>query len=232
MNHDLPDRFVEKAKALLPGIDEAIATVDRLLTNNRIFIDRMSGAGRISREDALSFGFTGPCLRACGVPYDVRRAKPYLGYENLEFDIPTHPDGDCYSRYVVRMEEMRQSRRILAQVLDKIPDGPINVDDPRVSLPEKSRTYNEMEALIRQFKIIMEGVKPPQGEVYHCTEGGNGELGYYIVSDGTGTPYRVRVRPPCFLLMAGFSQMIRGQMLADLVATMGSLNIIAGELDR
>jgi NADH dehydrogenase I D subunit len=232
MSHDLPEGFVLRAKALLPKIEEAIATVDTLLTNNRIFIDRMSGTGRISKEDALSYGFTGPALRACGIGYDVRRAKPYLGYENLEFEIPTHPDGDCYSRYIVRMNEMRQSLRILRQVLDKIPDGPMNVDDPRVSLPDKSRTYNEMEALIRQFKMITEGVKPPAGEVYHCTEGGNGELGYYVVSDGTGRPYRVRVRPPCFMFMAGLHRMVEGQMLADLVATMGSINIIAGELDR
>jgi len=232
LSADAPEGFVEQARSILPGIDEAIATVDRLLTNNRIFIDRMSGVGVISKSDAISYAFTGPCLRASGVSYDVRRAQPYLGYDQLDFEIPTRTEGDNYARYLVRMEEMRQSRRIVDQVLDTFPEGPINVDRPDVVLPPKSRTGNEMEALIRHFKLIMEGVKPPKGEIYHCTEGANGELGFYIVSDGSGHPYRVRVRPPCFPILSAFPRMVCGSMLADLVATLGSLNIIAGELDR
>jgi NADH dehydrogenase I D subunit len=232
LSADMPEGFVARAKATLPRISDAIKAVDGLLTNNRIFIDRLAGVGIISKEDAISYSFTGPCLRANGVPYDVRRAHPYLGYEHLEFDIPTRTEGDTYARYIVRMEEMRQSLRILEQILDRVPEGPYMVDRPDVVLPMKDRTYNQMEALIRQFKLIMEGVKPPKGEIYHCTEGGNGELGFYIVSDGTGHPYRVRVRPPCFPLLSAFAGMVEGQMIADLIAALGSLNIVAGELDR
>ena len=232
LSGDLPEGWIDRAKGVLKGVDEAISNVDKLLTNNRIFIDRMTGVGVISKEDALSAGFTGPCLRASGVGYDVRRAHPYLGYENFQFDIPTATEGDTYARYVVRMEEMRQSRRILTQILDKVPDGPIMVDRPDVVLPDKAKTYNQMEALIRQFKLIMEGVKPPKSEAYTCVEGANGELGFYVVSDGSGHPYRVRVRPPCFPILGAFAQMIQGQMIPDLIAALGSLNIIAGELDR
>lgn len=232
LSGDLPEGWIDRAKSVLPKIDEAVSNVDRLLTNNRIFIDRMKGVGIISKEDAISYSFTGPCLRASGVNYDVRKAHPYLGYENFQFDVPTHTDGDTYARYLVRMEEMRQSRRILTQILDKVPDGPIMVDRPDVVLPDKSKTYNQMEALIRQFKLIMEGVKPPKGEAYTIVEGGNGELGFYIVADGTGHPYRVRVRPPCFPILGAFASMVQGQMIPDLIAALGSLNIIAGELDR
>lgn len=232
LSGDLPEGWIDRCKGVLNNVDEALSNVDRLLTNNRIFLDRMQGVGVISKDDAISFCFTGPCLRASGVAYDVRKAHPYLGYENLQFDVPMYEAGDAYARYLVRMEEMRQSRRILDQVLAKVPEGPIMVDRPDVVLPDKSRTYNQMEALIRQFKLVMEGVKPPKGEVYGCTEAANGELGFHVVSDGTGRPYRVRVRPPCFPILSAMPHMVQGQMIPDLIATLGSLNIIAGELDR
>jgi NADH-quinone oxidoreductase subunit D len=192
--------------------------VERLLLGNRIFIDRLEGIGVISAEDAISLGWTGPCLRASGVPYDVRKAHPYLRYNEVEFDVPIGQTGDCHDRYMVRMEEIRQSARIIEQSIDQLPDtGAINVDDPRVTLPDKHEVYTTIEGAIRHFKIVMEGLKIPSGEVYGYTEAGNGELGFYVVSDGSGTPYRVRVRPPSFLVTSGLERMITGQMLADIV---------------
>lgn len=229
---DLPEGWIRRCKDVLNQFDQQLSQVDGLLTNNRIFLDRMQNVGIITKEEALSYSFTGPCLRASGVNYDIRKVRPYLGYEHLQFDVPTQTAGDTYARYQVRMEEMRQSRRILTQILDKVPDGPIMVDRPDVVMPEKSKTYNQMEALIRQFKLVMEGVKPPASEAYTATEAANGELGFYVVSDGTGHPYRVRVRPPCFPILSAMAQMVQGQMIPDLIATLGSLNIIAGELDR
>lgn len=232
LSGDMPADWPDRARWVCGKIDEAWTSVDTLLTNNRIWIDRTQGVAALDRETTINYGITGPVLRAVGVPYDVRKAKPYLGYENLNFDVPTQTGGDTYSRYLVRMEEIKQSRRIIDQVLAKIPDGPVMVDRPDVVMPAKDKTYNQMEALIRQFKLVMEGVKPPKGEVYDCSEGGNGELGFYIYSDGSGHPYRVRVRPPCFPIVSSFHEMIQGQMIADLVAGLGSINSIAGELER
>lgn len=230
--NDVPPNFVEWSRSLLPKITQKMGEVGGLITKNRIAMKRMRGTGVVSKADALAWGFTGPCLRASGVGYDVRKDKPYDGYDELDFDVPIMTDGDNYARYLVRMEEMRQSMRIIEQVLAKFPGGPINSDDYRVVLPPKEMVYNEMEGLIYHFKVVFEGIKVPAGEIYSFTEGANGELGYSIVSDGSGFPYRIKVRPPCFPLFAAFEKMITGTMVSDAVATLGTLNIIAGELDR
>ncbi|HEX7708827.1 MAG TPA: NADH dehydrogenase (quinone) subunit D [Thermoanaerobaculia bacterium] len=230
---DVPDNFLEMTQRIVNHIPRFLDDVEKLVATNRIFRDRTEGISPISAEDAISYGFTGPCLRATGVPYDVRKSNPYLGYETYDFDIPVAEGGDTFARYLVRMEEMRQSLRIVQQAIDRgLPPGPVMVDNPYVALPPKTKVYNEMESLIYHFKLIMHGIQPPVGETYFQVEGGNGELGFYIVSDGTKNPYRVRVRPPCFAIYQAFSQMIVGQTIADAIAGLGSLNIIAGELDH
>jgi len=230
---DAPPDFMANAQRLVNSIPKFIDDVEKLVDRNKIFHDRTVGVAPISAEDAIDFGFTGPCLRACGVPFDVRKANPYLGYETYEFDVPIAEGGDTFARYLVRMEEMRQSLKILQQAIDRgLPEGPVIVDDPYVALPPKARVYNEMESLIYHFKLIMHGIQPPVGETYFQVEGGNGELGFYLVSDGTKNPYRVRCRPPCFAIYQAFGRMITGQTIPDAVAALGSLNIIAGELDR
>ncbi|HEY4716885.1 MAG TPA: NADH dehydrogenase (quinone) subunit D [bacterium] len=229
---DIPKDFKNKAKPVLNSIRESLAETDRILTRNRIFMERMQGVGRISKEDAMALSFTGPVLRSTGVPYDVRKSQPYLVYDKFDFDIPVGETGDNYDRYLVRMEEIYQSIRIVEQALKQIPDGPITLEARNVSLPAKEDVYNSIEGLMAHFKLIYEGVKPPPGEVYFAVEGGNGELGYYIVSDGTGRPYRVRIRPPCFALMQGLAKMLKGGYIADVVATFGQINMIAGECER
>ena len=227
------DKFKQTVRDLLPEVERVLQESETLLVRNRIFIDRLQNVGLLSKADALSLGVTGPMLRACGIDYDVRKANPYGGYETYDFEIPIGHDGDTYDRFMVRMEEMRQSCRILTQALDRLADdGPINVDDPRVILPEKEQVYTTIEGTIAHFKLVMEGVKPPRGEVYGYTEGGNGELGFFIVSDGSGTPYRVRCRPPCFLNLKASEIMLRGGMIADIVPAFGSVNMIGGECDR
>lgn len=232
LSNDVPANFVEWCRTLVASVRKQIDDVDVLVTNNRIIHKRLRGTGLVTKAQALAWGFTGPCLRASGVPYDVRKDKPYDWYGEVDFDVPIMTDGDNYARYLVRMEEMRQSLRIIEQVIAKLPGGPIVSDDYRVVLPPKEMVYNEMEALIYHFKVVFEGIKVPAGEIYSSTEGGNGELGYSIVSDGSGSPYRVKVRPPCFPLFAAFEKIIIGGMMSDAVATIGLLNIIAGELDR
>lgn len=229
---DLPEGWTERLRKVLDGLPEVIDAVDTLLTKNRIFMDRTQGISPISAEDALAYGFTGPCLRAAGVGHDLRKAHPYLLYDRFDFDVPVGTTGDVYDRYVVRMEEMRQSLSILRQALDSLPEGPVHCEVPSVALPSKQEVYGSIEGLIRQFKLIIEGIHVPKGEAYVATEAANGELGFYIVSDGSGRPYRVRVRPPCFAIFSAFDEMIRGHMVADLVSCLGSVNIIAGECDR
>ena len=230
---DVPSNFLEMAQRLVNMLPKYIDDVEKLVDRNKIFLDRVVGIAPISAEDAIDFGFTGPCLRACGVPFDVRKSNPYLGYETYEWDVPIAEGGDTYARYLVRMEEMRQSLRILQQAIDRgLPPGPVMVDNPYVALPPKEKVYNEMESLIYHFKLIMHGIQPPVGETYFQVEGGNGELGFYIVSDGSKNPYRVRCRPPCFAIYQAFARMITGQTIPDAVAALGSLNIIAGELDH
>ena len=230
---DVPPDFLPNAQRIVNMLPKFIDEVEALVMKNRIFRERTEGVGVISQADAINFGFTGPCLRATGVPFDVRKANPYLGYETYDWDVPIAEGGDTYARFLVRFEEMRQSLRILQQAIDRgLPPGPVMVDNPYVALPPKAKVYNEMESLIYHFKLIMHGIQPPVGETYFQVEGGNGEVGFYIVSDGTKNPYRVRARPPCFPIFEAYGKMISGQTIPDAIAALGSLNIIAGELDR
>ena len=232
--YDLPEGFTQKIEKDFNQLEEVLEQVDKLLTRNRIFMDRTEGVGVLSQEDTLSFGITGPLLRAVGVAYDVRKDMPYSGYERFQFDIPTQKEGDSYARYMVRMEEMRQSIRIVRQAIKEIPNGPIQIDDYNIALPPKEEVYTNIEALMAHFKLIMpgHGIRPPKGDVYLPVEAANGELGFYIVSDGGDRPYRIRCRPPCFFNTAALHEMIKGDMVADIVPTFGSINMIGGELDR
>ncbi|HXK59631.1 MAG TPA: NADH dehydrogenase (quinone) subunit D [Acidobacteriota bacterium] len=279
---DLPKEFADNCRHAMKKTREVLKEVDALLTRNRIFIDRMKGVGIISAEEAISYGITGPFLRSTGVAYDVRKAWPYLVYDRMKFDVPVGTNGDNFDRYLVRMEEMEQSMRIVEQALDQIPEGPTNVDsegrvippdlmadlgkfgktagllksetlleptlegtekrvhlqiranDKEAWLPPKEQVYSNIEALMNHFKIIMlgHGIRPPKGEVYDMVEGGNGELGFYIVSDGTDRPWRVRCNGPCMRPMAALASILTGGQVADIIATFGSVNMIAGELDR
>lgn len=232
LGFDLPHGWLDDAKSVVDSIEKAHNEFDALLTENRIFVQRTKGAGPISKELAVSYGFTGPCLRAAGHAYDVRKANPYYYYKDVDFDVPVASTGDTYDRYLVRMEEIRQSIKICRWCLANMPGGPIALDDKAVSLPTKKDVYGNIEGLMNHFMMIINGVKTPVGEVYHPVEGANGELGFYIVSDGSGTPYRVKCRPPCFALLSGFRVMSVGGRIADAIAAMGSINFIAGELDR
>jgi len=279
---DLPHGMEERLEAALEKTEQEISQVDKLLTRNRIWVDRTRDVGILTKEDAKSYAITGPVARASGIDYDVRKAFPHFAYEQMDFEVPLGERGDNYDRYLVRMEEMRQSIRIIRQVMTEIPGGPVNVDaegnimdafdmvdraklgktagfrqviatvgptldgmqnpyhkrimpdDKRVVLPSKENTYGNIEGLMNHFKLIMDyhGIRPPQGSTYFSVEGANGELGFYVASDGKDRPYRVRVRPPCFFNMAGLHKMLIGYMMADIVATFGSINMIAGELDR
>jgi len=279
---DLTSDFADKTFKKIAEVRKVLIETDELLTRNRIFFDRMKDTGDISAEDAMAYGITGPFLRASGVPYDVRKANPYLIYDRLDFEIPTGTKGDNLDRYFVRMAEMEQSLRIVEQCLEQIPEGPLAADltanvisaaqmvdrakigkteglielqvdlDPTleggtkkyhtainankrdVVLPPKEETYSNIESLMNHFKLVMygHGIRPPIGEAYFPVEGANGELGFYIVSDGTDRPWRVRVHPPCFPIMAALPQCLVGDMMADVVPTFGSVNMIAGELDR
>jgi NADH-quinone oxidoreductase subunit C/D len=232
LSHDVPHDFADSVRYLLKRIPKLIGDMETLITENRIFRDRTEGIGKISAEDAMDWGWTGPCLRACGVAYDVRKAYPYLGYETYDFKVPVSHAGDTYGRYLVRVEEIKQSLALVEQALQRLEPGPVIVNDHNVALPPKEKVYTEMESLIWHFKLIMEGMKVPAGEGYGFTEGANGELGYYIVSDGGGKPYRIKVRPPCFAIFQAYPHMLEGHMVSDAVAILGSLNVIAGELDR
>jgi NADH-quinone oxidoreductase subunit D len=204
---------------------------ENLLKRNRIFMDRTIAVGGITGERALSYSFSGPNLRAAGVDYDVRVATPYSSYEDFDFIIPVGSNGDVYDRFMVRQEEMWQSLSIIKQAIDKLPDGPFHAKVPEFYLPPKEEVYNNMEALIYHFKIVMGETDIPKGEVYHCVEGGNGELGFYLISDGGRTPYRLQFRRPCFIYYQAYPEMIKGSMLSDAILTMSSMNVIAGELD-
>lgn len=279
---DLPEGFEVKAGETFKRVREVLAEVEKLLTRNRIFVDRLKGVGVISKDDAVAYGFTGPVLRSTGVNYDVRKHQPYLVYDQLDFEVPLGTTGDNLDRYHVRMGEMEQSLRIAEQALERLPKGLLNVDnegkeieahemvdrakmgltrgiretlvqlspnleglrdsvydqivakEKRAVLPAKRDAYGNIEGLMNHFMLIMNGhgIRPPKGEAYFAVEGANGELGFYVISDGSDKPYRVRVRPPCFPLMAGLHKMLEGYMMADVVPTFGSINMIAGELDR
>jgi len=279
---DLTAGFADRAFQKIADVRKVLIETDELLTHNRIFFDRMKGTGKISAQDAVSHGITGPFLRGSGVAYDVRKANPYLIYDRLDFEVPTGTDGDNLDRYFVRMAEMEQSLRMIEQCLQQIPDGPIagdltgevitaahmvdsakmgetegllqdqvdldptlqgstrkysqgiNTDRKDVALPPKEETYGNIEGLMNHFKLVMygHGIHPPVGEAYVPVEGANGELGFYIVSDGRDHPWRVRVHPPCFPIMSALPKLLAGDMMADLIPTFGSVNMIAGELDR
>ena len=231
MERDIYPEFVKEVKEVINGLKPAMDEFNTLLIRNKIFNDRTAGVGGISAEDALAFGFTGPNLRAAGVDFDVRKDTPYMLYDKVDFDIPIGEDGSVLHRTLVRMEEMRQSIRIIEQLIDGIPEGPYHADLPHIFLPEKQKVYTSMEELIYHFKLIMHGIKVPAGEYYMATEGGNGELGFYVVSEGDKSPWRVHVRRPCFWYYQAFSHMVKGSLIADSIATMSSLNVIAGELD-
>ena len=229
---DLPEDFSDTIRNFLKIFPKTLNEIDRLLTRNKIWIGRTKGVAVISREQAIDLGITGPILRGSGVPYDVRKAVPYLDYENYEFDIPVANEGDAYARYLCRMEEMRQSLRIIEQALDNLPDGPYIADLPDIVLPEKELVYTKMESLIRHFVLVYNGFETPPGEIYHSVENPKGELGYYIVSDGTGKPYRMRVRGPSFVNLQALPDMVKGGFVSDVVAAIGSIDIVLGEVDR
>jgi NADH-quinone oxidoreductase subunit D len=231
MSTDFTDVAWAKLTTFLNEFPKALDEFDRLVTRNRIFVDRTVGAGAITAERALAFGFTGPNLRAAGVDYDVRVMNPYSSYEDFQFDIPVGTKGDTYDRYTVRMAEMWESLKIIQQAIKNMPDGPIHADVPDFFLPPKEDVYSKMEALIYHFKIVMGETDIPKGEVYHAVEGGNGELGFYLVSDGGRTPYRLHFRRPCFIYYQAYPEMIVNGMLSDAILTMSSMNVIAGELD-
>jgi NADH-quinone oxidoreductase subunit D len=232
VSKDLPAGFAEQLTACLDRIASVMVECEALLNNNKIFRDRMAGIGALSKADAIATGCVGPIARACGVDYDVRRDFPYSVYPELEFDVPLGTAGDCYDRYLVRLEELKQSIRILRQCLVQIPDGPVMSDDHRVALPAKAATYNTIESMIRHFKHIMDGVRVPAGESYAFLEGGNGELGFFIVADGTGRPYKAYCRSPSFVHLSTAEKLFKDHFIADIVPIFGMINMIGGECDK
>mgnify|MGYP003675666927 CR=1 FL=1 len=229
---DLPGGFVESVKKFLDEVSPVIDEIDSLLTRNRIFIDRTQGVGVITKEDAISYGLSGPNLRGSGVDHDLRKANPYLNYEQYDFDIPVGTQGDCYDRYLVRMEEMRQSVRILRQVLDTLPGGPVNVAESKGFLPAKDKVLMKMEELIHHFIIATQGIDAPAGEVYFGAENPKGELGFYINSKGGGVPHRLKIRSPSFVNLSLLDKVLPGHMMSDIAAILGSLDFVMGECDR
>lgn len=229
---DLPSGFVEAVRTFLNELEPVIDEVDKLLTRNAIFMARTQGLGIITKEDAIAWGISGPNLRGSGVEHDLRKANPYLGYEKYDFDIPIGTTGDCFDRYLVRMEEMRQSVRILRQVLDTLPGGPINVSEAKGLLPAKEKVLMKMEELIHHFIIATQGIDAPAGEVYFGAENPKGELGFYIHSKGGGVPYRLKIRSPSFINLSILPKMLPGHLLSDIPSVLGSLDFVMGECDR
>ena len=229
---DLSEDAIDQIRGFIADFPKKVDDYDALLTNNVIFQRRTKGVGLLSAEDAVNFSVTGPTLRGSGVAYDVRKATPYSHYEDFDFEIPIGENGDVFDRYLVRMEELRQSREIVEQVVENLPDGPIKADAPHVVPPDKEDLETHMDALIRHFKIGFEGFQPPVGEVFQSVEASKGELSYYIVSDGGNKPLRFRVRTPSFANLGALPKMIEGQMIADVIAAIGSIDIVLGEIDR
>ena len=232
MYHDFYEGWQNDLEHHLQQIESGTNDSLKLVAKNRIFLDRTKDVCVFSPEQALSYGLTGPCLRASGVPYDMRKDAPYYNYDQFDFEIPVGTKGDIYDRMMVRYEEIFQSIKIIRQAMKIVPGGPIFIDDKRYVLPEKTDVYSNIEGLVNHFKLIFEGLKVPVGELYDASEAANGELGFFIVSDGSGGPYKIKVRPPCFYMMSSFPEMVEGYMVADAVVNLGSLNIIGGELDR
>ena len=232
LSRDLPEGWTVELGKFTKEVSVAIEEADKLLTRNKIFIDRTKGIGVITRDEAIDFGLTGPNLRGSNIEYDLRKAHPYLVYDQLDFDIPYGEVGDCYDRYLIRMEEMRQSVRILDQCITKLPNGPINIDDGKIVLPQKQKVLSSMEELIHQFMLVTQGQNAPVGEVYFGAENPKGELGFYIFSKGGGVPYRMKIRAPSFVNLSILSHMLPGHMMSDIVAILGSLDFVMGECDR
>lgn len=230
-NDILPD-FQTKIKTFLDKFDVKVHEYERLLTKNRIWMKRTQNVGVISREDAISLGLSGPAARAAGVDWDIRRDEPYEAYDEIEFDVPVRTAGDIYARYMCRIDEMRQSSRMLRQLIEGIPEGPFIERSAKYVYPEKERVKGSMEAMIHHFKLVIDGLAPPAGEAYSSIESPKGEIGFYIVSDGSPKPYRLRIRPPCFVNLQSLLTMCKGNMVADVVAVIGSLDIVLGEIDR
>lgn len=231
MERDLSNVAIQKIRKFIKDFPPVLQEFEKLMSRNRIFMDRTINVGPISLERALSYGFTGPNLRAAGLDYDVRVMNPYSSYEDFDFSIPVGQSGDTFDRYNVRIEEMWQSLKIVEQAMNNLPEGPYYADAPEYYLPPKKEVYSSMEALIYHFKIVMGEIDAPQGEVYHAVEGGNGELGFYLISDGGRAPYRLHFRRPSFIYYQAFPEMAKGSTLSDAILTMSSLNVIAGELD-
>ena len=232
MGADIPDGWTEDLANFVRTFPKVLDECSTMLTKNAIWVGRTVGLGAMSAEEAVNYGLSGPMLRASGVAYDVRKDFPYLDYETYDFDVPVGQAGDVYDRYLVRMEEMRQSIRILEQALKRLPDGPVNVDDPRVILPPKSKATSDMESMIHHFKQVMEGPRPPIGEAYVAVESPKGEKGYYMVSDGSPKPVRWRIRPPSFVNLSAIPRMVEGHLLSDVIAINASIDIVMGEIDR
>lgn len=232
MTRDLPEAFFPMVRKFLDEFPPVLDEIDKLLSRNRIFVDRTKDIGVITKEDAISFGITGPNLRGSGIDHDLRKRAPYLGYDQYDFDIPLGSVGDCYDRYLVRMEEMRQSVRILNQALDKLPNGPITVSDPKNYPPPKTTVLTKMEELIHHFILHTEGIDAPPGEVYFGAENPKGELGFYINSRGGGVPHRLKIRAPSFVNLSILPKILPGHMMSDVVAILGSLDFVMGECDR
>lgn len=231
MERDFTPKAWEKLNKFLEGFPKILNEFEQLVKRNRIFMDRTINVGGITGERALEYGFTGPNLRAAGIDYDVRVSSPYGSYQDFDFNIPIGENGDTYDRFMVRLEEMKESLSIIKQAMAKLPSGPFHADVPEFYLPPKEDVYNKMEALIYHFKIVMGETDVPKGEVYHCVEGGNGELGFYLISDGGRAPFRLHFRRPCFIYYQAYPEMIKGSLLSDAILTMSSMNVIAGELD-
>ena len=231
---DLPEDCPARIRAFIERLEPVLQEMEGMLSRNRIFLERTQGVGTFSRQQAIDWGLSGPVARASGLDRDLRRDRPYSGYEQYDFEVPVRTEGDVYARYLVRLAEVRQSLRIVEQALDRLPSGPVNAIGAKATLPDKDEVYSRMESLIQHFMLEMpgHGIKAPKGAIYHATETPNGELGWYIVSDGTGVPYRVRVRPPSLYQFQSIKPMAEGRLVADVVAIMSSLGVIAGELDR
>ncbi|MBI5166530.1 MAG: NADH dehydrogenase (quinone) subunit D [candidate division NC10 bacterium] len=232
LREDLPEGFEKKVWEFVEEFPSRVDEYEDMLTRNRLWTQRTKGIGVIKAEEAIDLGLSGPNLRACGVPWDVRKSNPYLDYEKFDFQISLGKNGDVYDRYLCRIFEMRQSNEIVRQALEGMPGGPINVNDPKIIPPPKKLVRRDMEALIHHFLLYSQGFNAPEGEVYQAIEAPKGELGFYIVSDGTNKPYRVKVRPPSFVNLQSLPKMVEGRLVADVVAVIGSIDIVLGEIDR
>lgn len=232
MAQDAPEGWFDDVLAFCKEMRAGVDEISSLLLDNKIFIKRTRDVLPVKAADAVQWGYTGPLLRACGVGLDLRKIAPYYGYDQLDFDVPVGTNGDIYDRYLVRIEEMRQSIRIIEQVCKNVPSGDYTIRDRGIVLPEKKDVYGNIEGLMNHFMLVIKGLRPPPGETYDATEAANGELGFYLISDGSGSPYRLKVRPPCFAIYQSFPTVVKGGFIADAIATVASMNVIAGELDR